>query len=125
MIAYEIKQNGFLGKSKEVDPKDGIGYGWTYDAPPEGKIVRWHSGQWVEEAQEHSTELFIGRNSMSPEDVRTIRKPLLSDSDWTQLPDAPLTAEQKAAWAKYRQDLRDVTDQVDLNNIVWPTPPAN
>jgi len=54
--------------------------------------------------------------------VRTERNRLLQASDWTQLPDVPLTT--KEAWAAYRQALRDVTLQPDPFNIVWPTPPA-
>jgi hypothetical protein len=53
--------------------------------------------------------------------IRTRRDALLAQSDWTQLPDVPL--EDKAAWAIYRQALRDVTEQPDPHNIVWPTPP--
>jgi hypothetical protein len=53
--------------------------------------------------------------------IRTRRDALLAQSDWTQLPDVPL--EDKAAWATYRQALRDVTEQPDPHNIVWPTPP--
>jgi hypothetical protein len=36
--------------------------------------------------------------------MRTARNQLLTDSDWTQLPDAQC---DKAAWATYRQALRD------------------
>ena len=36
--------------------------------------------------------------------MRTVRNRLLADSDWTQLPDAQC---DKAAWATYRQALRD------------------
>ena len=36
--------------------------------------------------------------------MRYYRNRLLVDSDWTQLPDAPVDA---AAWANYRQQLRD------------------
>ena len=36
--------------------------------------------------------------------MRTIRNRLLSESDWTQLPDAQC---DQAAWATYRQALRD------------------
>lgn len=53
--------------------------------------------------------------------IRTERNALLAASDWTQLPDAPVDA---AAWAKYRQALRDVTQQPDPFNIVWPAEPA-
>jgi hypothetical protein len=56
-------------------------------------------------------------------EVRTIRNQYLSDCDWTQLSDSPLTIEQKTAWAEYRQELRDVTLQEDPFNIVFPTKP--
>ena len=58
------------------------------------------------------------------ETVRSQRNFLLLNSDWTQLSDAPLTADQKTAWANYRQELRDITDQVGFpTNILWPTEP--
>ncbi len=38
------------------------------------------------------------------ERMRLHRDRLLVESDWTQLPDAPV---DRAAWAKYRQALRD------------------
>lgn len=53
--------------------------------------------------------------------VRAERNQLLQQSDWTQLPDVPLAT--KEAWAVYRQALRDITNQPDPFNIVWPTPP--
>ena len=49
--------------------------------------------------------------------VRAERNKLLADCDWTQLPDAPVDA---AAWATYRQSLRDITSQANPFNIVWP-----
>lgn len=54
--------------------------------------------------------------------VRKKRDRLLQSSDWTQLPDVPLST--KEAWAVYRQELRDVTTQTDPNNIVWPVAPT-
>ena len=33
-------------------------------------------------------------------------------SDWTQMPDSPLTAEKKTEWATYRQALRDVPNNL-------------
>lgn len=54
--------------------------------------------------------------------VRAERDRLLAASDWTQLPDVPLTT--KEAWAAYRQALRDITEQPDPLNIVWPEPPG-
>ena len=55
--------------------------------------------------------------------LRQKRNKLLSESDWTQLQDAPLTDAQKQAWATYRQSLRDLPATVDINNIVYPETP--
>ena len=56
--------------------------------------------------------------------VRAQRNSLLTLCDWTQLPDAPLTAEQKQEWAEYRQVLRDVPEQAGFPDaVVWPTNP--
>ena len=53
--------------------------------------------------------------------VRQARTLLLSQSDWTQVSDAPV---DKAAWATYRQTLRDITEQAGFpHSVVWPTNP--
>ena len=39
--------------------------------------------------------------------ARHLRTGFLAETDWTQTADSPLTAEQKTAWAHYRQELRD------------------
>ena len=59
--------------------------------------------------------------------VRSIRTGLLSACDWTQVPDAPLSPEQKAAWLAYRQALRDLpTEQPNAtrDTVVWPQEPS-
>lgn len=55
--------------------------------------------------------------------IRNKRNYLLSQTDWTQLPDSPLSVEKQSEWQSYRQQLRDVTIQVDPFNIQWPTEP--
>ena len=53
--------------------------------------------------------------------LRFKRQYLLSGSDWTQVPDAPV---DHAAWAVYRQELRDLPEHTpDPRYVVWPTPP--
>jgi hypothetical protein len=53
--------------------------------------------------------------------VRQQRGEKLKDSDWTQVADAPV---DKAAWATYRQALRDVTGQEGFPwTITWPEQP--
>ena len=57
---------------------------------------------------------------------RDTRNQLLSDSDWTQMPDSPLTDEAKALWVTYRTALRDLTAHENWPNLVnddWPTKP--
>ena len=56
------------------------------------------------------------------DDVRFERDKRLSLSDWTQLPDVPITTRQK--WVEYRQALRDITEQPDPFNIDWPEQPT-
>ena len=53
--------------------------------------------------------------------VRDHRNNLLADTDWTQVADAPV---DQAAWAAYRQALRDITAQEGFPyNVAWPTKP--
>jgi Phage tail assembly chaperone protein len=55
--------------------------------------------------------------------LRSDRNVLLAGSDWTQLADSP--AETRAAWAEYRQKLRDLPANTEdpTNGINWPKPP--
>ena len=61
-------------------------------------------------------------------DIRRRRNSLLTRSDWTQLSDTNLSAEQKAAAVDYRRALRDLTNTlpenpVNVDAIDWPTVP--
>lgn len=73
--------------------------------------------------------------ALSPEDVaeriasrwsevRAERNAKLAACDWTQLADAPLSTEQRAAWQVYRQALRDLTAQADPFALDWPEAPT-
>lgn len=54
-------------------------------------------------------------------EARSERNRLLSESDWTQVADAPV---DKAAWATYRQALRDLPQQAGFPvTITWPVKP--
>lgn len=53
--------------------------------------------------------------------VRADRDGRLAASDWTQVADSPV---DKAAWATYRQALRDVPAQAGFPwNVQWPVQP--
>ena len=57
--------------------------------------------------------------------VRATRDAKLTACDWTQLADAPLSAEVKAAWSTYRQALRDITAQAGFpQDVTWPSEPG-
>lgn len=56
--------------------------------------------------------------------LRQQRNEKLSESDWTQMNDSPLSSELKALWAQYRQELRDLPQNtVDPLNPTWPESP--
>lgn len=78
----------------------------------EGKYTRWNGLGWIYEDTPQPTH----------QEAREYRNQLLRDSDWTQLPDAPVN---RLAWARYRDGLRDITKQENFpNNINWPVPPV-
>jgi hypothetical protein len=56
--------------------------------------------------------------------LRTERNTLLTESDWTQYTDSPLTDEVKAEWAVHREALRDLPENTDdPANPTWPEAP--
>tara|TARA_B100000035_G_scaffold34472_1_gene26160 strand:- start:1 stop:261 length:261 start_codon:yes stop_codon:yes gene_type:complete len=58
------------------------------------------------------------------EDLRAMRNQMLTDTDWTQGADSPLTDSKKTSWATYRQSLRDITDSAtSLGDVTWPEKP--
>jgi len=62
--------------------------------------------------------------AVAASDARTTRDGLIASCDWTQMPDAPLTAAQRAAWVTYRQSLRDVPAQAGFPTAInWPIKP--
>ena len=65
-------------------------------------------------------------DARTAEQHRKTRNELLVDSDWTQMPDSPLTSEVKTSWATYRTALRDLPDHSNWPNLEeddWPTKP--
>jgi len=72
-------------------------------------------------ALQHETAYKAQKDAEQAKSVRATRDEKLKDSDWTQVADAPV---DKAAWATYRQALRDVTAQDGFPwTITWPEKP--
>ena len=56
---------------------------------------------------------------ISIDEIRFQRDILIAKTDWTQLPDAPLTTAQKAQYKSYRTALRDLPQKyVNMQNII-------
>lgn len=55
--------------------------------------------------------------------ARAKRDKLLKDTDWTQTLDAPVSAASKAALRAYRQELRDLPQNEDWPECIWPELP--
>ena len=69
-----------------------------------------------------SGEALVEYNDRIMDELRSQRDSLLKSSDWTQVPDAPV---DQAAWATYRQQLRDLpASTTDPSNVVWPERPS-
>lgn len=82
-------------------------------------------------AQQGGAQIVLSRGkpiaiprALSPEEHRAARRrrrdQLLAASDWTQLPDSPLSSGARAAWGEYRQQLRDL----DMDGDNWPQVPG-
>ncbi|MGI9158837.1 MAG: phage tail assembly chaperone [Saprospiraceae bacterium] len=107
----------------DPDPMDADGYlippNATMTAPPDferGETARWDGERWKTEPDNTEVERHAAFQ-------RSARNYLLAASDWTQLPDAPLSLETRQAWAIYRQRLRDITALPGWPFVTMPAPP--
>jgi hypothetical protein len=83
----------------------------------------YQNGEWLQSwsVTEANGEEIARRLDEQSSAVRADRNERLAACDWTQLADAPVVT---AAWAAYRQELRDVTRQVGFPwNVAWPVAP--
>jgi hypothetical protein len=81
------------------------------------------NGQWFTKysVADMDADAIAATDAEQAKSVRADRTKHLADSDWTQVADAPV---DKAAWATYRQALRDITAQAGFPwTIDWPTQP--
>ena len=108
----------------ETDAHDGTHYVkdgelTTYpDRPSDDHLFDFILEQWVD------TKTDGIRAQEALEALRRERNIKLAMSDWTQMPDSPLTQEQRQAWADYRQALRDLPQSnLDLDAVKWPQQP--
>lgn len=70
-------------------------------------------------------EIVVDVEEVPPEVlVKNRVRELLAATDWTMLPDVPMTVGKKQDWIAYRRALREVKHQPKFpHNIQWPAPP--
>lgn len=64
-------------------------------------------------------------NSIFIKSATPTRDQYLKLTDFTQIPDAPLSAEAKNDYLIFRQQLRNMFDVPDLSTVVWPQIPTS
>ena len=90
-----------------------------YHATPNGNVPFTPEEEAEWDAME--AEYAAGADDRAAAEIRTERDVKLTESDWTQVVDAPV---DQAAWATYRQSLRDIPDQAGFpNEVNWPDKP--
>jgi len=94
----------------------------TTTALPDIRLDKWENFFWTGNAWiiRHDEAL------KNAEKIRAIkqRNLALAASDWTQLPDAPLTPDDVLAWRIYRHELRDLPAQENFPDCEWPAKPG-
>jgi len=101
--------------NEEPDPRNGSFIFGEYD--PNTYHIR--DGVPTKKAEEEIERKSVERAWVT---LRRMRNEILESTDWTQVPDAPV---DRAAWAAYRQELRDLPENTtDPRNVVWPKPPS-
>ena len=81
-------------------------------------------GKWYTKysVADMDAEAIAAKDTEQAKAIRSQRTDKLKDSDWTQVADAPV---DKAAWATYRQALRDITAQSGFPwDTQWPDAPV-
>jgi hypothetical protein len=81
-------------------------------------------GKWYTKysVADMDADAIAAKDTEQAEAIRSQRTDKLKGSDWTQVADAPV---DKAAWATYRQALRDITAQPGFPwDTQWPDAPV-
>ena len=106
-------------------------YSTTTDTPID--VMGLQEGEGIITGNYQSNEHIIvdGKPVIRTDNVLEILRPnrdsLLSESDWSQMSDSPLSASKKAEWATYRQALRDLpannSSASSIDDVTFPNKP--
>jgi len=125
---YEIEHDGetaivaFYTNAVQVDAVEDKAEKWEYDVYI--LRIRDRAGLSANIESNYEAWLQLARDAeydVLAREVRGKRDRLLTESDWTQMPDVPLSEPEQDAWRAYRQTLRAVPQQPGFPYwVVWP-----
>lgn len=115
---YNISDGNFKRKGQGEslpEPREGeLVFELSSGQKAEGMVAVQVESEW--ELQESEQWMPLVEQSIL-QIIRNKRNALLAESDWTQMPDSPLSVEDKALWATYRQSLRDLPEDINLAEL--------
>ena len=115
IVETKVDVQGFQQSGHITNTIDGTSYHLKWDSS-EKEVVKDDTAKAAWELAEEWKQ------------IRRERTRLLSESDWTQGGDSPLTTQKKSDWAKYRTSLRtlpeDQSGKTKYSDITWPTKPS-
>ena len=115
IVETKVDVQGFQQSGHITNTIDGTSYHLKWDSS-EKEVVK-------DDTAKAAWELAEEWKQIRRESTR-----LLSESDWTQGGDSPLTTQKKSDWAKYRTSLRtlpeDQSSKTKYSDITWPTKPS-
>lgn len=127
-----LHPNTSFPQSLTAETLDGFGADVVFEGPqttptryqtPYRDGAKEINGKWFTKwsLADMDAEAIAAKDAEQAKAVRASRNKMLADCDWTQVADAPV---DKAAWATYRQALRDVSSQTGFPwDVQWPTEP--
>jgi hypothetical protein len=123
-----VEYDGYIRKFADLTPAQRDEIGYNEAVPIKREPFTTYETEWVKGDDLVYRETAVtavvdeaARDAAEADKVRAKRDRLLAESDWTQLADAPLTDEERTAWATKRQSLRDVPQQEGFPwSVVWP-----
>lgn len=111
ITTWWVAPSGRRAAERQSADDQAVSCAWDDRLVPDG------DGGWRVESEEE-------RAARAWAPVRETRDARLASSDWTQLPDAPLSDKARKAWGAYRQGLRDVPQSFAApEQVVWPEAP--
>ena len=125
-----LDADGFVVEQMTTSDSDSIP-GWELFSGSGNPVRRTEHGEWVFIKPRPNENYRFCKNACdwvldtatAWASVRTERDKLLANTDWRLLRAAETQTPVDDAWLTYRQELRDITNQPDPFNVVWPEPP--